>query len=171
MGGWGIKKMQKIVALHPLSFHVLSHSTPWTHGREEERGDPPWSHNPWLNQEPGFRVAPWSNWLNKQTEQADKNWRWGVSRIRRFLGVLPFLPSFVFGFSPLFVLGCGEAGPMAKNRQWRQLIYFLRAVEEFFAGGRRNMPRRQQQPHTHHRRLNQRSLTELAQCDSKLKCK
>jgi len=24
MGAWGIKKMQKIVALHPLSFHVLS---------------------------------------------------------------------------------------------------------------------------------------------------
>jgi len=132
MGGWGIKKMQKIVALHPLSFHVLSHSTPWTHGREEERGDPPWSHNPWLNQEPGFRVAPWSNWLNKQTEQADKNWRWGASRIRRFLGFLPFLPSFVFGFSPLFVLGCGEAGRMAKNRQWRQLICFLRAVLRSF---------------------------------------
>lgn len=27
MGAWGIKKMQKIVALHPLSFHVLSRST------------------------------------------------------------------------------------------------------------------------------------------------
>ena len=103
MGGWGIKKMQKIVALHPLSFHVLSHSTSWTHGREEERGDPPWPHNPWLNQEPGFRVAPWSNWLDKQTGQAS-GWELKVGGRQGFADFLVFFR--FFPLSSLFFLPC-----------------------------------------------------------------